>query len=220
MTEKKSQSSLVEQDTIDKVSCVTPSIGMVYSGIGPDFRVLVDKARKLAHSNYKLIYHEYPPTRILVQDLAKVMQDATQSGYRKQFFLKKYNICSGIRPFGVSILVAGWDEHNGPSLYQIDPSGTYFPWKATAIGKSATSAKTFLEKRYNDHLELEDAIHIALLTLKEGFEGELSEDTIEIGAVGPSVTYSLEADDTDKPPCPQFRKLTKIEILDYLGQIS
>ncbi|EMR08905.1 hypothetical protein PNEG_02687 [Pneumocystis murina B123] len=206
VTEKKSQSSLVEQDTIDKVSCITPSIGMVYSGIGPDFRVLVDKARKLAHSAYKLIYREYPPTRILVQDLAKVMQDATQSG--------------GIRPFGVSILVAGWDKHNGPSLYQIDPSGTYFPWKATAIGKSAISAKTFLEKRYNDQLELEDAIHIALLTLKEGFEGELSEDTIEIGAVGPSVTYNLGTEDTNEPLCPQFRKLTKIEILDYLEQIS
>lgn len=205
VTEKKSQTSLIEQDTIDKISCITPNIGMVYSGIGPDFRVLVDKARKLAHSNYKLIYHEYPPTRILVQELAKVMQEATQSG--------------GIRPFGVSILVAGWDKYNGPSLYQIDPSGTYFPWKATAIGKSSASAKTFLEKRYNNQLELEDAIHIALLTLKEGFEGELSENTIEIGAVGPSVTRDSETEDTDESPCPQFRKLTKVEILDYLEQI-
>jgi 20S proteasome subunit alpha 2 len=53
------------------------------------------------------------------------------------------------------------------SRVQVDPSGSYFPWKATAIGKSATSAKTFLEKRYSEGLELEDAIHIALLTLKE-----------------------------------------------------
>ncbi|CCJ31502.1 unnamed protein product, partial [Pneumocystis jirovecii] len=153
-----------------------------------------DKARKVAHTNYKLIYNEYPPTRILVQEVAKIMQEATQSG--------------GIRPFGVSILVAGWDEHNGPSLYQIDPSGTYFSWKATAIGKFATSAKTFLEKRYNDQLELEDAIHIALLTLKEGFEGELSENTIEIGIVGLSMTDDFEAEDADKPYF-QFRKLKK-----------
>lgn len=40
-----------------------------------------------------------------------------------------------MRPFGVSLLMAGYDE-NGPQLYQIDPSGTYFAWKASAIGKN------------------------------------------------------------------------------------
>jgi 20S proteasome subunit alpha 2 len=30
-------------------------------------------------------------------------------------------------------------------------------------------------------MELEDAIHTALLTLKEGFEGEMTKDTVEIG---------------------------------------
>lgn len=169
---------------------------MVYSGMGPDYRILVDKARKVSHTGYKRIYNEYPPTRILVQDVAKVMQEATQS--------------AGVRPYGVSLLIAGWDDgidadtedkemtdadgekkkvsgktggilKGGPSLYQVDPSGSYFPWKATAIGKSATSAKTFLEKRYTEGLELEDAVHIALLTLKETIEGEMNGDTVEIG---------------------------------------
>lgn len=176
---------------------------MVYSGMGPDYRVLVDKARKVSHTGYKRIYNEYPPTRILVQDVARVMQEATQSG--------------GVRPYGVSLLIAGWDEgilpeeevekaaksvegeggekklsgktggilKGGPMLYQVDPSGSYFPWKATAIGKSATSAKTFLEKRYTEGLELEDAVHIALLTLKETIEGEMNGETIEIGRFNP-----------------------------------
>ena len=170
---------------------------MVYSGMGPDYRVLVDKARKVSHTGYKRIYNEYPPTRILVQDVARTVQEATQSG--------------GVRPYGVSLLIAGWDEgteaeteeakeaetelekkasggktggilKGGPSLYQVDPSGSYFPWKATAIGKNATNAKTFLEKRYNDTLELEDAVHIALRTLKETIEGEMNGDTVEIGS--------------------------------------
>ena len=187
---------------------------MVYSGMGPDYRILVDRARKVSHTAYKRIYNEYPPTRILVQDVARVMQEATQSG--------------GVRPYGVSLLVAGWDEgvepepdterkvegeeedddssaeeeeqeqqqkeskkaqraktggvlKGGPSLWQVDPSGSFFPWKATAIGKSAASAKTFLEKRYKDDLELEDAVHIALLTLKETIEGEMNGETVEIG---------------------------------------
>jgi 20S proteasome subunit alpha 2 len=33
------------------------------------------------------------------------------------------------------------------------------------------NAKIFLEKRYKADMELEDAIHTALLTLKEGYEG-------------------------------------------------
>lgn len=172
---------------------------MVYAGMGPDYRVLVDKARKVSHTGYKRVYNEYPPTRILVQDVARVVQEATQSG--------------GVRPYGVSLLIAGWDEgiepevaeenqtesgetkkvtgktggilKGGPSLYQVDPSGSYFPWKATAIGKSATSAKTFLEKRYTEGLELEDAIHIALLTLKETIEGEMNGETVEIGQHNP-----------------------------------
>jgi 20S proteasome subunit alpha 2 len=58
----------------------------------------------------------------------------------------------------------------------VDPSGAYFGWKASAIGKNYLNAKTFLEKRYNDEMELEDAIHTALLTLREGFEGQVRSD--------------------------------------------
>lgn len=184
---------------------------MVYSGMGPDYRVLVDKARKVAHVNYKRIYNEYPPTRIMVQDVARTMQEATQSG--------------GVRPYGVSLLIAGWDDVEsrpssdtmpasegqisptnadqaegeqatrlyGPGLYQVDPSGSFFPWKATAMGKSAVSAKTFLEKRYRDDLELEDAIHIALLTLKETIEGEINSDTVEIGKSPRSLEVALKS---------------------------
>ena len=38
-TEKKTSSILVDSSMIDKVSVICPNIGMVYSGMGPDFRV-------------------------------------------------------------------------------------------------------------------------------------------------------------------------------------
>lgn len=234
-TEKKSSSPLADPSSLSKISLVTPNIGMVYSGMGPDYRVLVDKARKVSHTGYKRIYNEYPPTRILVQDVARVMQEATQSG--------------GVRPYGVSLLIAGWDEgilpedeegkdtemtegeekkrtgktggilKGGPMLYQVDPSGSYFPWKATAIGKSATSAKTFLEKRYTEGLELEDAVHIALLTLKETIEGEMTGDTIEIGIVGPPADHLLGIEGVEGAQGPRFRKLSPQEIEDYLTNL-
>jgi 20S proteasome subunit alpha 2 len=53
----------------------------------------------------------------------------------------------GVRPFGVSLLIVGYDDVSGPSLYQVDPSGSYWAWKASAIGKNMINAKSFLEKR-------------------------------------------------------------------------
>ncbi|KAK4897454.1 putative proteasome subunit alpha type-2, partial [Elasticomyces elasticus] len=107
----------------------------------------------------------------------------------------------------------------GPSLYQVDPSGSYFPWKATAIGKSATSAKTFLEKRYTEGLELEDAVHIALLTLKETIEGEMNGDTVEIGIVGAPANHLLGYEGVEGAQGPRFRKLSPQEIEDYLTNL-
>ena len=39
------------------------------------------------------------------------------------------------------------DEVGRPYLFQCDPSGAYFAWKATAMGKNYVNGKTFLEKR-------------------------------------------------------------------------
>lgn len=178
---------------------------MSYSGMGPDFRVLVDKARKLAHTNYKRIYNEYPPVKIMVQEIAKVMQESTQSG--------------GIRPFGVSLLVGGYDQHLDQfQLYQVDPSGSYFPWKATAIGKTSVSAKTFLEKRWNENLELEDAIHVSLLALKESVDGELTGENLDIAVIADLQDHLLGFKGTSVPG-PRFKKLTAEEINDRLDAL-
>jgi len=79
ITEKKSSSALVDDGSIEKVSQVCENIGLVYSGMGPDARVLVAKARKSAQV-YKRTYGEYPPVAMLVKEVAAVMQEYTQSG--------------------------------------------------------------------------------------------------------------------------------------------
>ncbi len=110
----------------------------------------------------------------------------------------------GVRPFGVSLLIAGRDE-NGPQLYQVDPSGSFWAWKASAIGNNMKSAKTFLELQYHEEMELEDAINTAILTLKEGFEGQMTETNIEIGIINDSA---------------DFRSLSPAEIKDYLDEVE
>jgi 20S proteasome subunit alpha 2 len=90
-------------------------------------------------------------------------------------------------------------------LYQVDPSGAAFGWKASAIGKNYINAKSFLERRYHDDIELDDAVHVALLTLRESFEGEMTEFNIEVGVIG-----------DDKV----FRILTPAEVRDYLDEAN
>uniref|UniRef100_A0A7S3VR73 Proteasome subunit alpha type n=1 Tax=Dunaliella tertiolecta TaxID=3047 RepID=A0A7S3VR73_DUNTE len=188
-TEKKLPSLLVDESTVQKISMLTPNIAVVYSGMGPDYRVLVRKARKTAQA-YHSLYRENIPVAQLVRETATVMQEFTQSG--------------GVRPFGVSLMLAGFDD-NGPQLYQIDPSGSYFAWKASAIGKNMVNAKAFLEKRYSDEVGIEDAVHTALLTLKEGFEGQVSSSNIEVGIIG-----------ADR----KFRVLSEAEVADYLQEVE
>jgi 20S proteasome alpha/beta subunit len=48
--------------------------------MGPDYRLLVKGARKMAQQYY-LVYREPIPTAQLVQRVAMVMQEYTQSGY-------------------------------------------------------------------------------------------------------------------------------------------
>ncbi|THG03985.1 hypothetical protein TEA_025134 [Camellia sinensis var. sinensis] len=190
-------------------SCVQPLASLsvefllLCSGMGPDSRVLVRKSRKQAEQYHRL-YKEPIPVTQLVRETAAVMQEFTQSG--------------GVRPFGVSLLVAGFDD-KGPQLFQachlgpdlVDPSGSYFSWKASAMGKNVSNAKTFLEKRYTDDMELDDAVHTAILTLKEGDEcfGDALVDGIDLGGVATALDAdthvnageALAAKEDDDKPC-------------------
>jgi len=72
-----------------------------------------------------------------------------------------------VRPFGISTLVAGFNNKDKPELYQTDPSGTYYAWKATAIGKNAKSVIDFLEKKFQEDMDEEATLRMALKGLLE-----------------------------------------------------
>jgi hypothetical protein len=61
-----------------------------------------------------------------------------------------------------------------------------------------------LTYRYSENLELEDAVHTSILALKESFEGQMTEDNIEIGICNKT----------------GFRRLEPSEIKDYLASVS
>ncbi|XP_062211430.1 proteasome subunit alpha type-2-like isoform X1 [Phragmites australis] len=144
--------------------------------------------------------------------------------------MQEFTQCGGVRPCGVSVLIAGYDD-NGPPLYQVGPSGSYFSWKPSAMGKNVSNAKMFLEKRYTEDMELDDVIHTAILALKEGYltpimlfplllcspvssltqfwtcryEGQISSNNIEIGIIR-----------SDR----EFKVLSPAEIKDFLEEVE
>jgi 20S proteasome subunit alpha 2 len=79
----------------------------------------------------------------------------------------------------------------------------YFGWRASAIGRNFGTAKGFLEKRYAADMEVEDAVHTSLLTLRESFEGEMTATNVEVGVVGKDG---------------KFRVLTPAEVADYIKE--
>lgn len=191
----KKLSPLVDSENVHKIHKVTNGIGVVYAGMGPDYRVLLSRARKRAQVYYRK-YQDDIPCLQLTRQTAQVMQEFTQQG--------------GVRPFGVSLLIAGYDE-DGPQLYQADPSGAYFQWKATAIGSGFVNAKTFLEKRFSDSNDqtVEDAIDEAIRCIRSDFRGEMTEHNIEIGIV--------EKDENNQTV---FRLLPPEDVRTYMDNLS
>ena len=167
-SEKNLNSILIDEKSFHKISNCSKFIGCAYSGIGPDYKVLMKKARK-EYQQYKLKFiDDYMPVHSLSREVANVMQEYTQSG--------------GVRPFGCCLLLAGYDRE-GHHLYQIDPSGAYYELKGGAIGKNRLRATQNLERRYKDGLSIDDGLGIIISTLREGYDGEVTEKNIEIAVL-------------------------------------
>ena len=55
-------------------------------------------------------------------------------------------------------------------MYQTEPSGAYSLWKANAIGRNSTNLREFLEKNYEEGMNEEKTVRLAIETLLEVVE--------------------------------------------------
>ena len=76
----------------------------------------------------------------------------------------RYTQYSGVRPYGVALIVAGVDQ-KGSSIYMTDPSGIYVSYAAVAIGANSDDVTKFFENNYTDDINLEDAMTLASLAI-------------------------------------------------------
>ena len=154
--EEKSRDLQVE-DITQKIFQVDDHIGIAAAGYIPDARILVDSARFFSQSN-KLTYDE----SVEIETVAKHLAD--QSHQFTQY--------SGVRPFGVALIIAGIDR-KGTRVFVTDPSGTYVPYSAVAIGGNSDEVTDFLEKNYKEEMSIDDAMSMAIsaINLKSDEKG-------------------------------------------------
>ena len=69
-----------------------------------------------------------------------------------------------MRPLGVSMILIGIDEEEGPQLFKCDPAGSFAGFKAVAAGAKELEANIFLEKklRSNPELSFDETIQVSL----------------------------------------------------------
>lgn len=157
--EKKSVPELQEERTVRKICLLDDHVVMAFAGLTADARILIDRARVECQS-HKLTVEDPVTVEYITRFIAEMKQKYTQS--------------NGRRPFGISCLIAGFDDDGTAHLFQSDPSGVYYEWKANAIGRSGQVVREFLEKAYPDLDAANDeaVIKLALRALLEVVQGK------------------------------------------------
>ncbi|KLO05102.1 putative PRE9-20S proteasome subunit Y13 [Schizopora paradoxa] len=153
----------------EKIFLVNTNVIVGVAGLTADASSMVNLMRLTAQRHLS-VYDEDMPVEQLCKRLCDVKQGYTQYG--------------GLRPFGVSILYAGWDPHYQFQLYHSDPSGNYSGWKATCIGSNSGTAQNMLKQHYKDDITLEAAIKLVLETMGKTMDSTtLGSDKLEFATI-------------------------------------
>ncbi|CAL8074252.1 unnamed protein product [Calicophoron daubneyi] len=185
---------LIERDSVTRLFRLTESTGCIMTGMLPDCRSQVHRARYEA-SNFKYKNGYEMPCDALVRRIGEINQVYTQS--------------AEMRPLGCAMLAISYDQEYGkPQLYKVDPSGFVAGHRAVAVGDKQVAAMTFLEKelRKRENYTLDEAIEVAVKCLSHIHSMEFKPTELEIGVVSKAN--------------PVFRKLTVEEIDNLLNVMA
>ena len=207
VTQKKVPDKLTDPSSVSNIHKITPSIGMLTTGIHGDARSLVQKARfEAAEFKFKFGY-DIPPG-VLARILADQAQVYTQHAY--------------MRPLGVIPVIIGIDEEEGTQLYKVDPAGYFVGYKATASGVKDQAATNWLEKQHKaieggfGSLMFDDVVQTAITGLQHVLGEDLKSSDIEVAvATMPSTEKTGGVFEGGR-----FKMLSTEEIDNHLNMIA
>lgn len=125
------------------------------------------------------------PLDTLASEVALMMQEYTQM--------------AGVRPFGVTLLIAGVGIDGMSQIYRVEPSGTCTSWKACAIGKGSRKAEEVLREHVAESLDRESALEIVLSAVLQCSTSARKQD-VDIAFVEEGVVNTLNALEVNKLP--------------------
>ncbi len=161
---KAAHSRLIVPESMQKIFDVDDHVCVTASGLIADARKLVEIARVQAQ-RHRMTFNEPAPTESIAKHVCDLMQLYTQYG--------------GIRPFGVSLLVAGIGK-DGPELFEAEPSGAMTGYYADSIGNAKKEVDELLEKKFDRKMEIKEAVGAAVDALKKTSETRLTADNVEV----------------------------------------
>lgn len=94
------------------------SLFQAVAGLISDARQICETARSEA-SNYRSQYRTPVPLKYLNE--------------RVSMYMHAYTLYSAVRPYGCSVVLGTWTQHDGPQMFMLEPSGVsfvsyYFRW--------------------------------------------------------------------------------------------
>ena len=161
------ESELEDPEYFRKIFQLDDHVAAAIAGLSSDARVLIEQARVFCQSN-KLLYDE----AVDIETLAKRIGDMAQV----------YTQHAGVRPFGVSMIIAGIDVE-GARIFTTDPSGAYRGFKATSVGRRNEDANKILEENYEEGASLEESIKLAIEAIKAASDSQVTPQTVKVAII-------------------------------------
>jgi proteasome alpha subunit len=180
------ESRLEDPKFFMKIFQLDDHVGSAVAGLISDARVLIDQSRIYCQSN-RLLYDEPVDIEVLTRRIGDQAQVYTQH--------------AGVRPYGVSMILAGVDGTGG-RVFMVDPSGSYRGYKATAVGRKSDEGNRLLEEKYKVDITMDQAISLAIDAVKIASDGEVTSKIVKV-AVVPVETKA-------------FKRLSESEVESYL----
>ena len=162
-------------ETQSKIKLVDRGLYLLASGLSSDSNLLLSQSR-LISQRHTLIYGEIIGPEALGRQLGDLMARHTLSG--------------GLRAFGASLLIAGFNPNDKkPKILFVDNGGSFFSAKAYASGQDNEKIVSYFREHYKNGMTEEqgkklvlDAINITITDVNK----KIKEEDLEFQLIKPA----------------------------------